>query len=312
MSAPSVPVTPSPEIAAAQRAQRSSMSVRRSTREGSAFEGIISAAFDAGAALLRATRPRAPAPHGAGESQAKTAAPHARDVRTRTARVDTPRGAGESPAQPAGEPHDAPKTDPSPRTAPPQPPSDPAQAIPVVAESEVPTPAAAPPAAQSISPAQAAILLDRVVPQPINVDATTTPAAANQPMAPPAPPLAQAVHRGGDQLTLHIEGEDGASGHLRVAVRGQTLRATLVTQDAHAAQRLESRMGDLTRALAAHGFTDAHVAVRAPSTPGDAPARGENRTPANTQEHADPHNREGGGRRDASRREMLRALRDAA
>jgi hypothetical protein len=105
------------------------------------------------------------------------------------------------------------------------------------------------------------------------------PRAADAPAEPmPAP-------RAGAQATIRIEGEHGLDGRLRVAVRGEQLRATIIAPDADVAKRMESDLGSLQQALRDRGFTQASVSVRAAAADSAAPAspgqRGEDRSHSN-------------------------------
>ena len=73
---------------------------------------------------------------------------------------------------------------------------------------------------------------------------------------------ARAAPRFGDQVTLHFSGEDGLEGRLRVAVRGQNVRATILSDDPGAAERFSRGLGDLQRALLERGFSEARLNVQ--------------------------------------------------
>jgi hypothetical protein len=68
-----------------------------------------------------------------------------------------------------------------------------------------------------------------------------------------------AAHR---PVELRFTTGDGAEGRLRVSVRGQAVRATIVAPDAPTARELERGMSDLQRALAERGFLRSEVIVR--------------------------------------------------
>ena len=78
----------------------------------------------------------------------------------------------------------------------------------------------------------------------------------------PAPPEARTSARPGDQITLHFSGEDGLEGKLRVAVRGQNVRATILADDPVAAERFARGLGGLQRTLLDRGFSEAHLNVQ--------------------------------------------------
>jgi len=86
--------------------------------------------------------------------------------------------------------------------------------------------------------------------------------AAGAAWASTVPPETRTPARFGDQVTLHFSGEDGLEGKLRVAVRGQNVRATILSDDAGAAQRFSRGLGDLQRALHERGFSEARLNVQ--------------------------------------------------
>ncbi|HXE56363.1 MAG TPA: hypothetical protein VNK43_00030 [Gemmatimonadales bacterium] len=67
----------------------------------------------------------------------------------------------------------------------------------------------------------------------------------------------------GDRVTLHLTDDAGGVTRVRIAVRGERLRATIVPPDGEAARRLRVATGELERSLAQHGFPDARVTVQA-------------------------------------------------
>jgi hypothetical protein len=85
-------------------------------------------------------------------------------------------------------------------------------------------------------------------------------AGAARPLA--VPPEAHTSARSGDQVTLHFSGEDGLEGKLRVAVRGQSVRATILSDDPGMAERFSRGLGDLQRALLERGFSEARLNVQ--------------------------------------------------
>ena len=139
-----------------------------------------------------------------------------------------------------------------------------------------------------------------------------TPAGSADPTAAarsvPTPPEARTA-RSGDQVTLHFSGEDGLDGKLRVAVRGQSVRATILADDPVAAERFARGLGGLQRSLLDQGFSEARLNVQqivrseVPTSgnvprdgnPGDSPPRGEDRDrhPSSRQEResASPQDR---------------------
>lgn len=96
----------------------------------------------------------------------------------------------------------------------------------------------------------------------------------------------------GDRVTVEFVDDRGETGRLRVSVRGEQLQATIMPSDARMAEQLSSRVSELHRTLARHGFVDAQVTVREPavsrSGTGERPADrdGENSAERWTQERA--------------------------
>jgi hypothetical protein len=66
----------------------------------------------------------------------------------------------------------------------------------------------------------------------------------------------------GDQVTLQFSGEGGLEGQLRVAVRGQNVRATILADDPVAAERFSRGLDGLQRALLDRGFAEARLNVQ--------------------------------------------------
>jgi hypothetical protein len=66
----------------------------------------------------------------------------------------------------------------------------------------------------------------------------------------------------GDQITLQFSGEDGLEGQLRVTVRGQNVRATILADDPVAAERFSRGLDGLQRALLDRGFSEARLNVQ--------------------------------------------------
>lgn len=95
--------------------------------------------------------------------------------------------------------------------------------------------------------------------------AATQPAAAPAPVRAPAEPVAQP--KGTERVTIQLPGHDGEMTRVRIAVRGDQVRTTLVSSDGATAARLSSQAPELERALAARGFRDAEVVVPAPASP---------------------------------------------
>jgi hypothetical protein len=74
------------------------------------------------------------------------------------------------------------------------------------------------------------------------------------------------------QVTVRFGIEDGTSGRIRLAVRGQALHATIVSSDRDAVRRWSNDLGDLQRSLLTQGFVEANVTVRHAQPPDSAPA----------------------------------------
>jgi hypothetical protein len=77
--------------------------------------------------------------------------------------------------------------------------------------------------------------------------------------------------RGTERVTLQLPHDDGGVTRVRIAVRGDQVRTTLISSDASTSAQLSSQAPELERALAARGFRDAEVAV--PQAAGVAPLR---------------------------------------
>jgi hypothetical protein len=80
-----------------------------------------------------------------------------------------------------------------------------------------------------------------------------------------------------DRVTLQVADAEGRQTRIRVAVRGEQVRATILPPDAASARQLEQRMDELQAALVRQGFTDAKVTVQATRAESTAPWGG---TPA--------------------------------
>jgi hypothetical protein len=115
--------------------------------------------------------------------------------------------------------------------------------------------------------------------------------------APPALPARAPA----DFVTLDLPGEGGIVGHVRLALRGPSLNATIVAADAATARRLEGAVGELRQALADRGFADPHIAVRTVASSSDpGPAQNEHpRQPGRERAFARPDD----GRHSGARRE---------
>lgn len=65
-----------------------------------------------------------------------------------------------------------------------------------------------------------------------------------------------------DRVTLKFTDDEGTEGRLRVAVRGQSVRATIITGDPAAAQRLGTEVTELQQALDKQGFRESQISVQ--------------------------------------------------
>ena len=84
--------------------------------------------------------------------------------------------------------------------------------------------------------------------------ATATAQAAEDPRLEP-------MRRAADQVTLKFDGEDGLEGRLRITVRGDSVRASILSSHEGTLERLGGELGTLRRALSEQGFTTTRVAV---------------------------------------------------
>ncbi len=65
-----------------------------------------------------------------------------------------------------------------------------------------------------------------------------------------------------DRVTLKFTDDAGVEGRLRVALRGQSVRATIVSNDPATAERINAGVPELQRALDKQGFRDPQIAVQ--------------------------------------------------
>jgi hypothetical protein len=65
-----------------------------------------------------------------------------------------------------------------------------------------------------------------------------------------------------DRVTLRFTDEGGTEGRLRVALRGESLRATIVSGDPATAERIGAGVSELQRALDKQGFRDPQITVQ--------------------------------------------------
>lgn len=114
-----------------------------------------------------------------------------------------------------------------------------------------------------------------------------------------------AASDGSTRVTIRFADDDGSTGRIRLAVRGQTLHATIVSPDDDAVRRWSGDLDALHRSLLSQGFTDARVTVRKTPTPEstsmhrpgsgdrteDGSARAGSATPGRDRAEADPFGR---------------------
>jgi hypothetical protein len=95
-------------------------------------------------------------------------------------------------------------------------------------------------------------------------------------------------------VTIRFAGEHGVEGTVRVAVRGQTIHATILSTDAEAAHRMSDQLSTLRRSLEGQGFPDTRLAVHWSRPLESGPAARDPRHPAGDQHlpsskrHEDP------------------------
>ncbi len=123
--------------------------------------------------------------------------------------------------------------------------------------------------------------------------AGAAPGEAGEAAAARARKLAGKAGRSSGFVLVPFRDEAGAEGRVRLSVRGSALNATILSSDRDTVERLGRRLGELHRALADRGFTEAQLNVResraAASTPGrPAPQDDPGRSGQNHPER-DPH-----------------------
>ncbi|MFN8588912.1 MAG: hypothetical protein U0704_14045 [Candidatus Eisenbacteria bacterium] len=132
-------------------------------------------------------------------------------------------------------------------------------------------------------------------------------------------PRLEPMRRAADQVTLQFRGENGLEGRLRISVRGDSVRASILSSHDGTLQRAGGEVGALKRALAEQGFTDAKVSVQdtralsgagagRESQSGEERRQGEPRQQRNTQGR---ETRQDGGGSNRGRREPRDERRDA-
>ena len=112
--------------------------------------------------------------------------------------------------------------------------------------------------------------------------------------------------QGTDRVTVSYVDSDGAAGRIRLSVRGDAVRATIVSDHAPAAHGLAEDLGALRRGLAERGFSDSNLAVQ--SSIRSAPAA------RSTAEHraGDDRERRATAQDSSNRRPRQRTPRDSA
>jgi hypothetical protein len=88
---------------------------------------------------------------------------------------------------------------------------------------------------------------------PLKTDQPVQAPRSEQPAARPSPI---------DRVTVKFTDSDGVEGRLRVAVRGQAVRATIVSENETVARRLEAHIGELQQTLDHQGFRESQIAVQ--------------------------------------------------
>lgn len=91
----------------------------------------------------------------------------------------------------------------------------------------------------------------------------TTPSARSiAPLdSPVLDPRLEPMRRVADRVTLRFEGEGGLEGRLRLAVRGETLHASLLSSHEGTLEQLGAEMGHLRQALREQGFADPRLSI---------------------------------------------------
>jgi hypothetical protein len=117
------------------------------------------------------------------------------------------------------------------------------------------------------------------------------------PQRPPSPPhLASKLNAAKTTVLVPFKEAHGQEGRIRLSLRGNALRATILTPNGETVRSLGSRIAEIQKALGERGFADAQVAVRHTRAPDGAEARSE------TWENPTGHrsNRRSGGQSDES------------
>jgi hypothetical protein len=89
------------------------------------------------------------------------------------------------------------------------------------------------------------------------------PSAKAAPVSAPVPlPMETPIKRVPDQVTLRLDAGGPLDGHLRLAVRGGRLHATITTATPDVAAMMEHQLPELKRSLAERGFANPRILVQ--------------------------------------------------
>ena len=89
-------------------------------------------------------------------------------------------------------------------------------------------------------------------------------------------PRLEPMRRVADRVTLRFEGEAGLEGRLRLAVRGETLHASLLSSHEGTLEKMGAEMGSLRQALRDQGFADPRLTITDTRTNVNAPSDAKN------------------------------------
>ena len=107
-------------------------------------------------------------------------------------------------------------------------------------------------------PASVATRAGSAFPSAASVDGASTNAPVSGSLL---DPRLEPMRRVADRVTLRFEGEGGLEGRLRIAMRGETLHASILSSDAGTLEQLGGELGTLRQALREQGFVDSRVAM---------------------------------------------------
>jgi hypothetical protein len=129
-----------------------------------------------------------------------------------------------------------------------------------------------------------------------NASAGLRDAPPGAPLASDADPSKGLARSATDRVTIQFSGEGGVEGRLRVALRGPTVQATIVSSDPETARRMQSEIGVLHRALADQGFAEARIAIQGARSSGAMDTRQDAREGSRTREETKdtPHRNDDG------------------